>query len=447
MPEWFLPRWDAPHVLGAALAEGRLAFRDRARLDRHQEALAHTHLRWVLPRSPATADRFRAAGLLPERWRELPPVGKAWTMGHFGTLNTEGLTLEDVLRVGRAAEATRDFRPTVTGRSGEVVVGLSTGTSGSRGAFIVSRAERLRWAGVMLRHLLPRWPRGLLTPQRVAFVLRAEGGLYRSVQHRWLDLHFFDVLRPVEDLAAALTAYRPTVLVGPPSVLGALHAAGASARPARVVSVAEVLDPDDEAALASAFGPVVQVYQATEGLLGLPCAHGHLHLNEAHVHIDLEPLGDGLVRPVITDLRRRAQPVIRHRLDDALRLHPQPCPCGLAARRVQAIVGRQDDALLLPGLAGERLSVWPDVLRGVLADVPGLREYRVTQVSPHALTLDLDPCTPDTAADATRAVHAALNRVGVDTLPLSLTAQTLIPPPAGHKRRRVTRAWTPPEVP
>mgnify|MGYP006923456403 CR=1 FL=1 len=117
-----MPEWDVPHVLGAALAEGRLAFRDRARLERHQDALARTHLRWVLPRSPATADRFRAAGLPPERWRELPPVGKPWMMAHFDTLNTEGLPLEDVLRVGHAAERSRDFRPTVTGRSGEVVV-------------------------------------------------------------------------------------------------------------------------------------------------------------------------------------------------------------------------------------------------------------------------------------------------------------------------------------
>ena len=135
------------------------------------------------------------------------------------------------------------------------------------------------------------------------------------------------------ELAAALSAADPTLLVGPPSELRALLEAGAVARPQRVVCVAEVLEPDDRAALEAGFGPVVQVYQATEGLLALPCPHGHLHLNEAHVHFDLEALGDGRWRPIITDLRRRVQPMIRHRLDDILHLDSRGLPlrqCGAA---------------------------------------------------------------------------------------------------------------------
>ncbi|GHF36283.1 putative adenylate-forming enzyme [Deinococcus metalli] len=435
---------NAVAVLGAALAEGRLAFRDRARLEAHQERLARAHLRWVLAHSPATAARFRDAGLDAGRWRELPPVDKRWTLEHFDTLNTEGLTLAQVREVGRAAEASRDFRPTLRGRTGEVVVGLSTGTSGMQGVFVVSRAERQRWAGTVLRHLLPGWPWALRRPQRVAFVLRAEGGLYRSVQGRAVDLRYFDLLRPLDALAAELSAYRPTVLVGPPSVLRALHAAGARARPARVVSVAEVLEDDDRAALGAAFGPVVQVYQATEGLLGLPCAHGHLHLNEAHVHIDLEPLGGDRSRPVVTDLRRRAQPVIRHRLDDVLHVDPQPCPCGLASRRVLHIAGRQDDALRLPGPDGQPVTVWPDFLRGALAALPGVHEYGVAQVDAATVTVGLVPLTPDTAGAACAAIRHALRRAGVDEARVTLVPELLGSPPPGRKRRRVTRVWTPP---
>ena len=230
-------------------------------------------------------------------------------------------------------------------------------------------------------------------------------------------------------------------------MLRALHRTGAGLR-ARVISVAEVLDPDDEAALRG-WGDVVQVYQATEGLLALPCPHGSLHLNEAHVHFDLEPLdggeplGNGLHRPVITDLRRRAQPFIRHRLDDALRLHPDPCPCGQAARRLHSIAGRQDDALHLPGAAGESVTVWPDFLRGALAAVPGLREYRADQTGPTRLTLHLDPHTPDTQAHALAAVRDALRRSHADPARVSLDTRPLAPPPPGTKRRRVTRSWRP----
>lgn len=434
-------------TLLGALDDARLTFRSRAALDRHQERLAHGHLRWVAAHSPAVAARFRAAGLPLSRWRELPPTDKAAMLATFDTLNTVGVTLGRALAVGRQAERTRDFTPTLATPAGPVTVGLSTGTSGTQGVFLVSRAEQARWAGTVLRHLLPGGLRGLLRPQRVAFFLRADSPLYRSVGRGRLEFRFFDLLRPLPELAAEAQAYAPTLIVGPPGVLRALHRTGAGLR-ARVISVAEVLDPDDEAALRG-WGDVVQVYQATEGLLALPCPHGSLHLNEAHVHFDLEPLdggeplGDGLHRPVITDLRRRAQPFIRHRLDDALRLHPDPCPCGQAARRIHSIAGRQDDALHLPGTAGESVTVWPDFLRGALAAVPGLGEYRADQTGPARLTLHLDPHTPDTQAHALSAVRDALCRSRADPARISLDTRPLDPPLPGTKRRRVTRSWRP----
>ena len=177
------------------------------------------------------------------QWRDLPPIGKAEMMANFDRLNTAGLSLKRVLEVARRAEVTRDFTPTLQTPGGQMTVGLSSGTSGTQGAFLVSRAERLQWAGAVLRWLLPPpWPASLLRRQRVAFVLRAEGQLYRSVSGSRLHFEFLDLLRPVSELAADLSAYRPTLLAGPPSVLRALLDAGADAHPARVVSVAEVLE-------------------------------------------------------------------------------------------------------------------------------------------------------------------------------------------------------------
>ncbi|WP_288402440.1 F390 synthetase-related protein [uncultured Deinococcus sp.] len=438
MPDLLAALPDRPVVLAHALREGRLLFRERAALERYAARQAHEHLRWVAAHSPYTASRFLEAGLPLRAWRELPPVGKAEMIAHFDTLNTAGLHLEEVRRAALRAEESRDFSPEVVTPAGRFTVGLSTGTSGTRGVFVVGRAERLAWAGVMLRRLLPRWPLGLLRPARVAFVLRAEGGLYRSVQGRHLSFHFLDLLRPVPELARELTELAPTLLVGPPSVLRALLEAGALARPERVVSVAEVLDPDDRRALSAGFGPVTEVYQATEGLLGLPCAHGSLHLNEAHVHFDFEDLGNGRVRPVVTDLRRRVQPLIRHRLDDVLVLDT-PCPCGLAARRVAHIAGRQDDALRLPARAGGQVTVWPDFLRGALDRVPGLREYRAEQTGPGTLALALDPDGPEVRAAAAAELRRALARSGAAEPELAF--KPLPPRAAGTKRRRVVRTW------
>ena len=428
-------------ALRHALNESRLQFRSRAALEQYQERLASEHLRWVAAHSPCTARRFQQSGLSVGQWRELPTTSKDEMMANFGTLNTVGLSLDAVLAVARRAEETRDFSPTIQTAGGEITVGLSSGTSGSQGAFLVSRAERLAWAGVMLRRLLPNWPGGLLRHQRVAFVLRAEGRLYRSVSSARLHFLFLDLLRPVDELAAELSAYHPTLLIGPPSVLRALQDAGAVARPERVVSVAEVLEDTDRAALESGFGPVVQVYQATEGLLGLPCPHGGLHLNEAHVHFDFEPVGGDHVRPVLTDLRRRAQPMIRHRLNDLLVLG-DACGCGLAARRIERIAGRQDDALSLPSRSGGRVTIWPDFVRGALSGVPGLREYRAEQVGERRLHLQLEPDEPAIRAAATAAVRSALERQGaVDT---ELSCGPLAAAVPGAKRQRVRQRWTPP---
>ncbi|GGL70768.1 coenzyme F390 synthetase [Deinococcus aerolatus] len=436
---------DRVTVVRHALGEGRRMFRDRAALERHQERLAVHHLRWVAAHSPFTARRFLEAGLGLGQWRELPPVDKAGMMAAFDTLNTAGLCLTDVLAVARRAEDTRDFTPTLPTPRGPVTVGLSSGTGGNAGAFVVSRGERLQWAGVVLRWLLPAFPLGLLHRQRVAFVLRADGGLYRSVGSARLAFRFLDLLRPLDELAADLTAYAPTLLIGPPSVLRALLGAGAVAQPTRVVSVAEVLEDDDRAALERGFGPVVQVYQATEGLLGLPCPHGHLHLNEGHVHFDFEPVGGpgdgGHLRPVLTDLRRTTQPMIRHRLDDLLVLADR-CSCGLASRRVLRVAGRQDDALSLPGGAG-RVTVWPDFLRGAMNRVPGLREYRVEQIGAADLRVLLDPLTPETWQEACVQICGALTRSGADAVRVRLGVQPLPAALPGVKRRRVRRLWRP----
>lgn len=433
---------DPLAILAEGLADATRRLPTRAAVDARQDRLARRHLPWVVRHSPWTAQRFADAGLPAHRWRELPPVGKPEMMAHLDQLLTLGLgdgTAATLLDLARRAERTRDFTEQLDTPRGRVAVGLSTGTSGAQGMFVVSRDDRVRWAGAILSALFRPFPWALARPQRVAFFLRADGGLYRTAASRQVRIDFFDLLRPTDDLAAALTAARPTLVVGPPSVLLAVARAGGRARPSRVVSVAEVLEDETRDALAEHFGaPVVQVYQATEGLLGLPCRAGQLHLAEEHVHVDLEPVGGAstLVTPVITDLRRRAQPMVRHRLNDLLEV-TDGCECGLATRRIVRIAGRQDDALELPGPDGVAVTVWPDFLRGALARVPGLSEFRLVQRSAAGLELQVDPAE---VADAARAlVLDELERHRVATGAVTLTSTPWRPAPEGTKLRRVVR--------
>ncbi len=99
----------------------------------------------------------------------------------------------------------------------------------------------------------------------------------------------------------------------------------------KVISIAEVLDPLDEAILENQFQQkIYQLYQCTEGFLAATCSHGTLHLNEDIVLIEKEYIDkkEGRFMPIITDFRRVSQPIIRYRLNDILIEKKEPCSCG-----------------------------------------------------------------------------------------------------------------------
>ena len=90
-------------------------------------------------------------------------------------------------------------------------------------------------------------------------------------------------------------------------------------KPQKVISVAEVLTPEDKAYLSNIFKQTIQqVYQCTEGFLASSCEHGTLHFNEDFLIIEKKYIDHEQSRfhPIITDLRRRSQPIIRYELND-----------------------------------------------------------------------------------------------------------------------------------
>ena len=90
--------------------------------------------------------------------------------------------------------------------------------------------------------------------------------------------------------------------------------------PKLIYSVAEVLEPSDETEISDAFNcPISQVYQCTEGFLAISDKRSnHLVMNEEFLIIEKEWLDEHRFVPIITDLFRSTQPIIRYRLDDVL---------------------------------------------------------------------------------------------------------------------------------
>lgn len=419
---------------------GKRRFGSREALERYQERRVRRHVAWVRKHAPFYAELW---GDRPDAdWRSFPAIDKAAMMAGFDRLVTVPATREEAWAVASAAERSRDFSPLLPGG---LAAGLSSGTSGHRGLFLVSEAERAYWAGAILAKLLPR---PLWEPHRVAFFLRANSALYEGLAVAGVRFRFFDLLDPLPAHVRALAEFRPTALAGPPSLLRLLADAQLEGRmaiaPEIVVAAAEVLDPLDASVIEAAFGKRPrQVYQATEGFLGSSCARGGLHLNESLLHVEPEWLADGSGRftPVITDFSRRTQPIVRYRLNDVLVAASAPCPCGSPERALLRIEGRGDDVFWTPAMApgAPDVPVWPDFLsRAVLSVTAPLQAYRLRQLAPLRVEVQLDPEGPGARAEVEAALAAAFDRLGA-RVP-AFEAAPYAPPPPGTKLRRIERA-------
>jgi putative adenylate-forming enzyme len=435
--------------LQKALAFGRdrwcMSFRSRAHLELWQQQRLAEFIRGTLP----NARRYR--GLGGALLGELPYMDKALMMSDFEGFNTRGVTLKEASEVALRAEDTRNFKPSL----GDLTVGMSSGTSGTPGVFLVSKSERQRWAGVALARALPsHLLKALLSPWRaplrIAFFLRANSNLYTSLQSRRLHFGFHDLLQPLEASFPALAAAPPDLLVAPASILKALAEARLAGRtalqPGHIISVAEVLEPSDAALIEKAFQRRPhQIYQATEGFLGFTCEAGTLHLNEAHVHVEADWLDDNKTRfqPVITDFSRETQMIVRYRLNDIL-TPANPCSCGRPETAISAVAGRADEVLLLSSLREQSPTrVFPDVLRrAMMLAGPALHEYRITQ---RDAVWEVEVLILGEEAATLRRIQDSIGALcrGLGAVPPQLRFGAWHPGAQGAKRQRINRLALP----
>lgn len=379
-------------------------------------ALAH----WLahdLPHAPAYGKAARTLA-------QLPVTDKAALMADFAAFNIAGVTTEEAWAAIPQGGLVRGL-----------TVGASTGTSGNRGLFVISEAERFRWLGAILAKTMADL---MWRPRKVAIVLPRDTRLYHAARRlRWIDLRFFDLTQGVEHWRTALEGFAPDVIVAPPRALRAIAELRLRLSPQRLFSAAETLDPVDRPLIEAHFRlPLHQIYMATEGLLAVTCHHGRLHLAEDSVHFEFSAVGNGLVSPIITAFSRQTQIMARYRMNDLLRLSAAPCACGSALRAVDEVVGRMDDCFHLPdGL------ITPDVLRNAVVDADRrIADFRLWQTTADTVTLVLPTDLPDEAARAAlSSLRNLLARHG-KMAHVTLARQALAPDPL-CKLRRIERRW------
>jgi putative adenylate-forming enzyme len=359
-------------------------------VDRYQDEGVKNMLKRVLPKSPYYAKLFK--GLNIKDWANFPITTKEQWMENFDDINTVGIKKEEAFKLAKRSEASRDFEPMING----ITVGLSSGTSGSRGLWLVSPSERHAWAAnILAKHL----PRGIFSNERIAFFLRANSNLYNSLGTSKIQFRYFDMLESLEYHIERLNEYQPTILSAPPSMLLLLaNSSDLHINPKKVISAADVLDDSDKIRLESYFDcRIDQFYMATEGFIASTCIEGMLHINEDCLVIQKEWLdaSTGRYTPIITDFRRMTQPIIRYKLNDVLIQGSASCRCNSPFETIEKIEGRCDDILYYQNKEGNLTPIFPDFIRNYIISHSNAKDYYVRQRSYETLDIYLDVDKPD----------------------------------------------------
>jgi phenylacetate-coenzyme A ligase PaaK-like adenylate-forming protein len=237
----------------------------------------------------------------------------------------------------------------------------------------------------------------------------------------WLSptVRVFSVLTPLRELTSALQAFEPTVLITYPScaaalaqfqVDGALHL-----RLNEVWLGGEQLSSGQRTLLQTAFNcPTRNNYGASEFFsIACECAHGRLHVNEDWVI--LEPV-DRRLRPVpagatshavlLTNLANHVQPLLRYRLDDAIRFTGEKCPCGCAFPVIE-VQGRSGDTLVLHDASHRPITILPLAVETAIEEGAKVTQFQLLCTAANVLELRFEPEVIDVTAAFERA-RAAL---------------------------------------
>ena len=287
-------------------------------------------------------------------------IDKKKYLKNFEELNRLGLTYETCLSHALSQEESRKFEPL----DEELVIGLSSGTSGRRGVFLASQKEQMLWVANVFSHL--PWF-SLFSKSKIAFFLRANSPVYENVSRsKRIQFQYFDLTRSLEDLLGDLKRFEPTVLVAPPYILSLIleHINGREGglkKLEQIVSVADTITDELKNELRDRLNcPVHEIYQATEGFLAATCAYQNLHLNEDVLLFEKKNIDKNTNRwtPIITDYFRQSQAIIRYELNDTLISSLEPCPCGSKRIRILKVEGRNDETLII-----QNQRFFPDYLR------------------------------------------------------------------------------------
>ena len=403
----------------------------------YQTGRLNTLLQSALAHSPWHAARLCAAGL-------------------DDAVRAGAVTLDDLSRLPTMNK--RDARDNADrlvwrGAPGGVFQYTTGGSSGEPLIFYFGRARQASDAAGRMR--ARRWW-GVEPGEREAYLWGAPVELNKTDRIKTLRDRLVNQLvlnafamspERMDDYLDALQAWQPKCLYGYASSI-ALLAAHAEARQRKphmpklriVCTTGEPLYPHQRELIARVFGvSVANEFGSRDiGFTAHEAPGGKMLLmSESHIVEVLDahgrPVAPGEAgEAVITGLTSEAQPFIRYRTGDVLRLSTEQADGGLGLHVIDEVTGRQTDFVV----AADGRVMHALAVIYVLRAVPGIAQFKCIQHALDHMEVQIVP-DADWRESARKAVVAGLqDRLG-ESLRVELTMLDEIPPEASGKHRYV----------
>ncbi|ASZ09596.1 phenylacetate--CoA ligase family protein [Chitinophaga pendula] len=313
-------------------------------------------------------------GLENSPLHELPVLTKKELMSSWDEIVTDrSLHLKDVenfLNNLKGAELYRDkYYAYATG-----------GTTGVKGIFIYSKKEWFKFFSIAIRS--SGWiniPFHFGKKSRMAIVQstlpwHVAGGI-AFIKIPFVNMLALDTTEPLEQIVKKLNDFQPNLLGGFAENIHTLAKEQLAGRlrikPDTITSTAETLKKEARKAIEEAWGiKPFEEYGATEtGVIASECeAHNGQHIYEDLVVVEVVDNDNKIVPPgeygnkiLVTVLWNRTLPIIRYELSDHIKLDTKPCSCGRIFTLIKEIQGREENVIHLPGQAGNRVAIEPDL--------------------------------------------------------------------------------------
>lgn len=329
-------------------------------------------------------------------------------------------------------------------------------TGGSTGAPLIFYIGRERQASDAAGRMRARRWWGIDIGSREVFLWGAPVELNRTDRVKTIRDRLFNQLllnafqmspAAMDEYIERIRAFRPTCIYGYASSL-ALLATHARARGEAmkiddlrlVCTTGESLFPDQRAVIEEVFlVPVAVEYGSRDsGFIAHESPTGQLEILSESTLVEVldsegQPVAEGeLGEAVITGLCSQAQPFIRYRTGDMVRMSGELCREGRGLHILAEVVGRRTDFVL----ADDGRIMHALALIYVLRAIPGISEFKLIQYAVNQFEVLVVPGVEWSEQSAERVVDGLKARLG-ERARVALRRVDAIPPEASGKYRYV----------